>query len=193
VPPGLLRFVSGLILAGVAGFLSWLSLDAADSAGGYVVWTGGIVVGGSWALLGGFRFVSHLWRSARDKSYQKSRFFLPSLVFSCSYVAAADGEVSVGELQAIQATLRKRLGLTPKMDELRFIAGSTTEKDSLTTYSGGLALLDIDEKRWVLKEAIRTAAANGGISLEARARLEQLQAWLKLPAGTLADYLAAAS
>jgi len=57
--PGLGRMLAGLALAAVAGLISLATYSAAGPGDSYVVWTGGMAIGGFWAVGGMYRWIRY--------------------------------------------------------------------------------------------------------------------------------------
>ena len=57
--PGVGRMLAGIALAAVAGLLSLAGQSAAGPGETYVVWTGGMLVGGLWAASGFVRWMRY--------------------------------------------------------------------------------------------------------------------------------------
>ncbi len=57
--PGVGRMLAGIGLAAVAGLLSFAGQSAAGPGETYIVWTGGMLVGGLWAVSGFIRWMRY--------------------------------------------------------------------------------------------------------------------------------------
>ena len=57
--PGVGRMLAGIGLAAVAGLLSLAGQSAAGPGETYIVWTGGMLVGGLWAVSGFIRWMRY--------------------------------------------------------------------------------------------------------------------------------------
>lgn len=57
--PGLGRMLLGLGLSAVAGVISLASYSAAGPGDSYVMWSGGMAIGGFWAVLGFYQWMRY--------------------------------------------------------------------------------------------------------------------------------------
>ena len=175
-----------MALAGIAGLISWASYSEAEPGDSYMVWSGGIFVGGVIALFGAIRFGAYIWEGLSDPEGRGPRFLLRTIVYGCSYVAAADG-LNRAELGALQNILAEITGSHPSLPELDAIAKSWAASgfgDS-DKFSGRLHLLDEDDRLLVLRCATFTAYADGEIGEAEERNLQELGQRLRVAKETI--------